>query len=51
MPNSDLHSFGVTFFLTGRQKHDYGSSDNLPWPSYRRAVDLIFLGHAKKAPA
>lgn len=29
MPNSDLHSFGVTFFLTGRrQTHDYGSSDH-----------------------
>lgn len=40
--------FHSHLFLTGRKEHDYGSNESLPWPSYRRAVDLILLGHAKR---
>lgn len=40
--------FHSHLLLTGRKEHDYASNESLPWPSYRRAVDLILLGHAKR---
>lgn len=49
MPTSDLHSFTArqpTLHRPTGARLD-GCNENLPWPSYRRAVDLILMGHAK----
>jgi len=30
--------------------HSFSCSDSLLWPNYRRAVDLVLLGHPKRHP-